>query len=201
MTHHSAWQTPKRACFPLQCRAGGGGAAAPVLGAVASPRRVQRSRRRHVAGGAHAAASRMRAVGAAFTAHATSLSRLHCPTAPELSAAQRTTRAAPPVTTQTAGWTSAMRGWRAPVDGAPSTIIMRFMERRRRACVCCQSLGEQEVRRSTVLRRSTAYFVAPPPGPCSAQAALRASGASTCSRCSNDHQFARERATRPTPPR
>jgi hypothetical protein len=26
-----------------------------------------------------------------------------------------------------------MRGWRSPVDGTPNTIIMRFMEQRRRA--------------------------------------------------------------------
>jgi hypothetical protein len=60
--------------------------------------------------------------------HAPPLSRLHCPTAPKLSAAQHTTRAAPPATT--AGCTSAMRGWRSPVDAVPSKIIMRFMERR-----------------------------------------------------------------------
>jgi hypothetical protein len=40
----------------------------------------------------------------------------------------------PPATAQTAGCTSAMRGWRSPVDGGPSTTIVRFMERRRRAC-------------------------------------------------------------------
>ena len=70
----------------------------------------------------------------------------------------------------------------------------------------CQSLGVKRhrcLRRGTVLNRSAAYFVAPPPGLCSAQAALRASGASTCSRCSSsssDRGPCHDRHVPPCPP-
>ena len=66
--------------------------------------------------------------------HAPSLSRLHVPASSEMWATKHAACAGALATTQTAGWTSAWRGWRSPVDVALSMIIGRFMERRRRAC-------------------------------------------------------------------
>ncbi len=71
----------------------------------------------------------------------------------------------------------------------------------------CQSLGVKghtSLRRGTVLHRSTAYIVAPPPAPRSAQAALRASAAGRCSRWSSSSSSDRgpspREARAPCPP-
>ena len=87
--------------------------------------------------------------------HATYLSRLHVPASSELWAAKHTSCAGPPATTHTAGWTSAWRGWRSRVGCDLSRIVMRFMERRRRACV----LPVAGVKRHGSSRRGTVSYV------------------------------------------